>query len=120
MLQDVVDGMKEHQWGRGLSTRTIRSIIASGRCNAARQRNKELAAAGTPAQHGRPRKTRVPQAEAMLARKREFPQAMPEEEAEQMLGSTRGRDIRYATLQILKTTVTEAVRESANWRQSSN
>lgn len=74
--------MREHDWGRSLATKIIKNIISRGRTNALRQRNKELAAAGTPARKGRPNRARVPQIEATLARKRALPQAMPEEEAE--------------------------------------
>ena len=52
--QGVVDGMQELSWGRSLAIKTIKSIIASGQCNAARKRNKELAAAETPAPRGCP------------------------------------------------------------------
>ena len=79
-----MDGMKEHDWGRSLAMKTIKSIIARGRTNAMRQRNKELAAAGTPARKGRPGRAspEVSKAEEMLARRRALPQAMPDEEAE--------------------------------------
>ena len=74
--------MQEFSWGCSLAIKTIKSIITSGRCNAARKRNKELAAIGTPALHGRPPKTRVPQVDALLAQKRAMPQAMPDTVAE--------------------------------------
>ena len=36
MAQGVVDGMQEFSWGCSLAIKTIKSIIASGRYNAAR------------------------------------------------------------------------------------
>ena len=74
--------MQELSWGRNLAIKTIKSIIASGRCNAARKQNKELAAAGSPAPRGRPPMSRVPQPGPSMAQKQAMPQAMPEEEAE--------------------------------------
>ena len=48
----VMEGMSAHGWGRSATTTTIKSIICRGRVNAARKRNKELAAAGTPVPRG--------------------------------------------------------------------
>lgn len=86
MVQEVVAGMQEYSWGRSLAIVTMKSIIAHGRCNATRKRNKELAAAGTPAPRGRPRSTMVPQANVLLAQKRAMPQAMSGEEIERWFG----------------------------------
>ena len=46
--------MSAFGWDCSITTATIKSIICHGRVNAARKRNKELAAAGTPAPRGRP------------------------------------------------------------------
>ena len=46
--------MSAYSWDRRLATKVIKNIISRGRVNAARRRNRELAAAGTPVPRGRP------------------------------------------------------------------
>ena len=46
--------MSAYSWGCRLATKVIKNIISRGRVNAARRRNRELAAAGTPVPRGRP------------------------------------------------------------------
>ena len=46
--------MSAYSWDRRLAMATIKDIISRGRVNAARKRNQELAAGGTPVHRGRP------------------------------------------------------------------
>ena len=80
--------MSAYSWGRRLATVTMKNIISRGRVNAARKRNQELAAAGTPVRRGRPPTVQEPQvpAQAGTTALPKRPQALSSNEMDRLLG----------------------------------
>ena len=70
----VVEVVSAWLWSRRLATNVIKSITYRGRVNAARKRNQELVAAGTPVSRGRLPKTREARSSALVPPQR--PQAL--------------------------------------------
>lgn len=99
----VLDGMKEYSWGRELTIRTIKSIISEGRSNENRKRNRQLAAAAAETRcepppecsHSSPALS-PPVSQA--ARTQPFPQALPNDEAEQRLAKQEKSQRRGSTV----------------------